>query len=334
MSIFYAILQITIVAFVIIVSSSMMVFVGYAQSNQTSNQTSTYENKTEGIRFQYPSDWGNLSLQGGCINHDCGLPMNAYYEDFTHYFTIMKLFNDSSQLEPNCNCKTLKEFVTKSYKAFQNQIHNFTFLNDNQTTVGKKYPGWQYEIAGSAENRPLEQSQNEYPKNHPILAIDTKGNDAFYEFTLQTFNETDRLKILPEFRKLVDSVEFFPPNRPVPKIPSFLDINDTQQQFKPDRTAESKSNGIELLSDNSFTDSVGYFHVVGEVKNNSPNSVRFVKIIGTFYDSSNQVVATDFTYTNPTNIDSGGTAPFEIILSSASIPISQISNYKLTGTYD
>jgi hypothetical protein len=31
-------------------------------------------------------------------------------------------------------------------------------------------------------------------------------------------------------------------------------------------------------------DSAGYFHLVGEVENVSPNPVELVKVIGTFYD--------------------------------------------------
>jgi hypothetical protein len=54
-----------------------------------------------------------------------------------------------------------------------------------------------------------------------------------------------------------------------------------------------------------------------------------VQITGTFYDRNNEVVATDFTFTNPSDIGSGQKAPFEIILTSASIPISQIDQYNL-----
>ena len=79
---------------------------------------------------------------------------------------------------------------------------------------------------------------------------------------------------------------------------------------------------------------IGYLHVVGEIENNSPTKIQFVKVTGTFYDSNNQVVATDFTYTNPSDIGAGLKAPFELTLISASIPISQIDHYNLQATYD
>ena len=73
--------------------------------------------------------------------------------------------------------------------------------------------------------------------------------------------------------------------------------------------------------------------MVGEVKNGSPILAKFVKVIGTFYDSSDNVVCTGFTYTQPSDIPNGQSKPFELFLTSASIPISQIDHYKLAVTY-
>jgi hypothetical protein len=78
---------------------------------------------------------------------------------------------------------------------------------------------------------------------------------------------------------------------------------------------------------------VGYFHVVGEVENNTPSTAQFVQITGTFYDINNAVVGTQFTYTNPSDISSGATAPFDLILTSASVPASLIDHYKLVTSY-
>ena len=108
-------------------------------------------------------------------------------------------------------------------------------------------------------------------------------------------------------------------------------INITYGQVN--QTAENSPNGLQILSHNSFTDSIGYLHVVGEVQNNNPTVAQYVEIIGTFYDSNNQVVATDFTYTNPTDIGSGQKAPFDLTLTSASIPVSQIDHYELQTSY-
>jgi hypothetical protein len=78
--------------------------------------------------------------------------------------------------------------------------------------------------------------------------------------------------------------------------------------------------GIDILSSSSFTDDLGYYHVVGEVKNNSPtDSMNYVKIVSTFYDNTRKVVGTDFTYTNVDVLRPTEKSSFEIILNDAQL---------------
>ena len=91
----------------------------------------------------------------------------------------------------------------------------------------------------------------------------------------------------------------------------------------------NKSRTVTILNHNSYTDSVGYFHVVGQVENNTPSPAQSVQVTGTFYDINNALVGTQFTYTNPSDISSGALAPFDLILKSASVPASLIDHYKL-----
>jgi len=74
--------------------------------------------------------------------------------------------------------------------------------------------------------------------------------------------------------------------------------------------------------------------VVGEVENGSPLDIEFVKVVGTFYDSNNTVVGTTLTYTNPSDVSGGQKAPFDLILSGASIPIPGIANYSLQVNFE
>jgi len=113
-------------------------------------------------------------------------------------------------------------------------------------------------------------------------------------------------------------------------------INSTFGQVSTNLTEESLENnlnGLQILSHNSFIDSTGYLHVVGEIKNNYPSTATFVRILGTFYDINNQVVGTQFTYANPSDIGSGEKVPYVLILTSATIPISQIDHYSLQASY-
>ena len=102
-----------------------------------------------------------------------------------------------------------------------------------------------------------------------------------------------------------------------------------------DYIAKAKQSGVPLgtvsiLSNNSHTDSAGVLHVVGEVYNDmAPNIASDVQVIATFYGSGNKVVGTNNSFTTPRNIASGEKAPFDLIISSASIPIEEINHYEL-----
>ena len=119
------------------------------------------------------------------------------------------------------------------------------------------------------------------------------------------------------------------------KKPSFLNSSNIVNTSTTGNSIPflNKSHTVTILSHNSYVDSVGYFHVVGEVENNTPNTAQFVQITGTFYDINDAVIGTQITYTNPSDISSGATAPFDLILMSASVPASLIDHYKLSASY-
>lgn len=118
------------------------------------------------------------------------------------------------------------------------------------------------------------------------------------------------------------------------KKPSFLKYNDIVNNSTTGNPVPFlNKSSITVLSHNSYIDSVGYFHVVGTVENNTPNMTKSVQITGTFYDINNAVVGTQFTYTNPSDIGSGATARFDLALMSTSVPSSLIDHYKLSTSY-
>jgi hypothetical protein len=78
----------------------------------------------------------------------------------------------------------------------------------------------------------------------------------------------------------------------------------------PTATPTPSLSQLEILSHQSYVD-VGWFHIVGEVQNNSDTPVEFVKVVATLYDDAGQVVGTDFTYTEIDVIPPGGKSPFE-----------------------
>lgn len=98
--------------------------------------------------------------------------------------------------------------------------------------------------------------------------------------------------------------------------------------------SQTSGNGISILSSSSFTDNLGYYHVVGEVKNNSPTDLmNYVKIVSTLYDNARKVVGTDFTYTNVDALRPAEKSSFEIILNDAA-QSQKVDSYKLSASGD
>jgi hypothetical protein len=67
---------------------------------------------------------------------------------------------------------------------------------------------------------------------------------------------------------------------------------------------------LEILSSQSYIDA-GWYHIVGEVRNNTNVPMQFVKIVVTLYDDYGNITGTDFTYTALDVIPPGGKSPFE-----------------------
>ena len=85
---------------------------------------------------------------------------------------------------------------------------------------------------------------------------------------------------------------------------------DTAAPTRPNATATPSLPALEILSHTSYTDA-GWYHIVGEIRNNSNQPMTFVKIVATPYDDSGAVVGSDFTYTELDVIPPGGKSPFE-----------------------
>jgi len=103
-----------------------------------------------------------------------------------------------------------------------------------------------------------------------------------------------------------------------------------QQQFPNLYPPSNPNTQPIILSQSAYTNDIGTVHIVGEVMNESPVVAHFVKVIVTFYNAYNQVIGTDFTFTEPHDLAPGQRAPFDISITSGSMPINQARNYALS----
>ena len=56
----------------------------------------------------------------------------------------------------------------------------------------------------------------------------------------------------------------------------------------------------------------GGYEVIGQVTNGGTRNTEYVKVTATFYDENGGVIDTDYTYTDPSDLAAGQSAPFEI----------------------
>jgi hypothetical protein len=91
--------------------------------------------------------------------------------------------------------------------------------------------------------------------------------------------------------------------------------------------------GPRIVSENNYVDSYGSLHIVGEVINESYESMEFVQLTATFYDASNGVVETSFDYTSPSTLQPGQRAPFDITASEGTMPTYLTASYTLCADH-
>ena len=73
------------------------------------------------------------------------------------------------------------------------------------------------------------------------------------------------------------------------------------------------ANPISVPSSTSFRDDTGAYHIVGEVKNNSPiDSMKYVKVVATLYDKTGKVFGTDFTFSDVDVLRPAEKSPFKL----------------------
>ena len=110
--------------------------------------------------------------------------------------------------------------------------------------------------------------------------------------------------------------------------------NDNQITSSPPVKPQAQGGVLKVLSSNSLIDRIGFFHIVGEIQNGTPDPVTFVQASATFYDKNNNVVGTGFGYTNPQIWAQAIKHLSRLFLTSSSVPVKQIKNYRVTVSHE
>jgi hypothetical protein len=95
----------------------------------------------------------------------------------------------------------------------------------------------------------------------------------------------------------------------------------------------ASSDSLTILSQRVSTDEIldePTMDINGEIQNNGTQSIDFVKVTATFYDQSNSILGSDFTYTRPTTLEPGQSAPFKVTAGFGDeLPVDEIASIKL-----
>jgi hypothetical protein len=96
--------------------------------------------------------------------------------------------------------------------------------------------------------------------------------------------------------------------------------------------AQPDKSDIALLGHIGYTDSSGYYHVTGIVKNIGNNTVQNVRVKITYYDADDEFIDDRFDLTMINILLSGRKSPFDIVLLDES-QSNRIKNYEINITY-
>ena len=141
-----------------------------------------------------------ILLQGGANNKEIRIIQNKL---------------DTMMIKYGCKCDTLEEYARYIYTNHISKFDDFSFINDNQTTISDKTPAIQLEYERSLGDT----------KIHEINMI-SKFQDSFYQFIYYADVESFS-QYLHEFKKMINTIKFYSQNESKEKQPSFM--NDFEQ---------------------------------------------------------------------------------------------------------
>ena len=116
-------------------------------------------------------------------------------------------------------------------------------------------------------------------------------------------------------------------------MPVSVSVSLIVVSFMPVNVGASSGGGNVVLLSQRYNEDRFSSEIVGEVENNGTEPVEYVKVAVTFYDGAGNVVGTENTYADPSDLRPGMKVPFKIILMSDSV-IAETATHGFTVSWD
>jgi hypothetical protein len=92
---------------------------------------------------------------------------------------------------------------------------------------------------------------------------------------------------------------------------------------------------LDIVGDTTSWFNDDTFNIAGEISNNGSRAVDFVKVSATLYNVGGTVIGSDLTYSDPSTIPAGDTAPFQFRITDFHVrDVGEIDTYKLSVSGD
>ena len=150
----------------------------------------------------------------------------------------------------------------------------------------------------------------------------------------QPFTQSQPYQNVPPSQIPFNPIPLSPPSSfSIPPQSPMMPPSSSLPAYPPQTFNQPAKVGPRIVSENNYVDSYGSLHIVGEVINESYESMEFVQVTATFYDASNRIIGTQNTYTSPMNLQPGQRAPFDITASESTMPTYLIASYTLSADH-
>lgn len=342
------------------------------ESNLATSETSTVNQNTEpvnyllnishtswnnftsdnGFSLSYPLDW-NLTTSDNEVHIESNQLNSRYYpimsisiryldpiilnDTISDLFSIEGVSNES-KYSSLLNSKILSNIGLKYYIDL-----DYIILEPTQT--GK------YVIDGKQSlSFKVHEFGNTYENEHITVINDDKiyNIEINSDYFPTSDKEAEQFKQIRE--NILESITWINKTNPITAKPELTqtDNNNTSLNYENivviqgddadnneiKKSISTSSSILNITSSTHFFDRDN-FKIVGEVLNQGSNDLELVKVIVTLYDSDGNVIGTELTYTNPSDVSPQQTAPFEIIIGQGDVSnVSAIKSYKLYLTSD